>query len=118
MDDLAAFDRVWNRIVYGTVPEPLRLCRRCHSRGFGGGVTSYARVSHRRYLPGCKAQDNYCYYDCCDDGPHPTYASARRRTRNIKAVVKRRVATVLRDNLHLALRVRDEPKRNHRIRAQ
>ena len=46
------------------------------------------------------------------------HTSARWRTRNVKAVVKRRVATVLRNNLHLTLRVRDEPKRNHRIRAQ
>ena len=46
------------------------------------------------------------------------HTSARWRTRNVKAVVKRGVATVLRNNLHLTLRVWDEPKRNHRIRAQ
>src|ERR1700730_10054931 len=43
---------------------------------------------------------------------------ARRRTRNIEAVVKRCVATIMRNELHLTLLVRDEPKRNHRIRAQ
>src|SRR3981081_3531964 len=42
--------------------------------------------------------------------------SSRLLSRNIKAVVKRCVATVLRNNFHLTLPVRDEPKRNHRIR--
>src|ERR1700737_127711 len=50
--------------------------------------------------------------------PKRTAKTIRLCTRNIEAVVKRCVAAVPRNDLHLALRVRDEPKRNHRIRTQ
>src|ERR1700674_5330751 len=44
--------------------------------------------------------------------------SARRRTWHIKAMVKRRVAAVLCNNLHLPFFVWDEPKRNDRVSAE
>src|ERR1700676_783578 len=44
--------------------------------------------------------------------------SARRRTWHIKAMVERRVAAVLRNNLHLPFFVWDEPKRNDRVSAE